>query len=167
MTIEDRLQYTICFVHYGDRVLLLNRQKAPWMGRWNGVGGKLEAHETSYECILREVEEETGLYLPGKDRIKARGVMKWFRDGESLGGMYLFTAELKKEEYEIYQTPRNSDAGEGILDWKDKDWIFHEQNSGVVDNIKILLTKIFDSNEFAIFDTTYHENELISVIKKN
>lgn len=36
-------QYTLCFIERGDAILLLNRQKAPWMGCWNGVGGKIEA----------------------------------------------------------------------------------------------------------------------------
>jgi 8-oxo-dGTP diphosphatase len=32
-------------------------------GKWNGLGGKFEAGETPEECVLREVEEESGLVI--------------------------------------------------------------------------------------------------------
>ena len=32
-------------------------------GKWIGVGGKIEDGETVEECLLREVQEETGLIL--------------------------------------------------------------------------------------------------------
>ncbi|USK57773.1 NUDIX domain-containing protein (plasmid) [Cytobacillus solani] len=40
---------------------MLNREKPPIMGVWNGVGGKIEKGETSDEGALREVFEETGI----------------------------------------------------------------------------------------------------------
>lgn len=39
---------------------MLNREKAPIMGVWNGIGGKNEVGETADEGAIREVFEETG-----------------------------------------------------------------------------------------------------------
>lgn len=45
------------------KVLLLKRAKDKKVdpGVYSGVGGKVEPHESFYEALIREVEEETGL----------------------------------------------------------------------------------------------------------
>lgn len=48
-------------------VVLLLKQKYPpeIVGKWNGVGGRIEEGETSYEAMAREFKEEAGvLTLP-------------------------------------------------------------------------------------------------------
>ena len=51
------------------QVLLLYRTKVTddkqaWqVGLYNGIGGKLEGNETDFQCISRECEEETGMYI--------------------------------------------------------------------------------------------------------
>lgn len=133
-------KYTLGFIHCPEtgHVLLLNRQKAPWMGRWNGVGGKLDEGETPMDCIIRETFEETGLKIT---TYEDRGVLRWFRDGEDLGGVHLFVGKVSMEEKDGYSTPRVF-CHEGILDWKELSWILHEDNSGTVDNIKVVLGEI-------------------------
>jgi 8-oxo-dGTP diphosphatase len=42
---------------------MLNREKSPLLGLWNGVGGKIEQGETAKVSVLREIEEETELIL--------------------------------------------------------------------------------------------------------
>ena len=51
------------------RLLLIERRKAPNLGCWSPVGGKLEMArgESPYECALREMQEETGLVATEKD----------------------------------------------------------------------------------------------------
>lgn len=154
----ERYKYTLGFIRSGDHVLLLNRQKAPWMGRWNGVGGKLDPHESPYQCIVRETHEETGLLLP---QYQDRGVMRWFRDGVDLGGVYIFTAEVLAEEMAAYSTPKVY-CHEGILDWKHMDWILHLDNTGVVDNVKIVLQNLFDAGPESVWIATYEQLELRS-----
>lgn len=152
-----RYKYTLGFIHCPetDSVLLLNRQKSPWMGRWNGVGGKLEEDESPLDCIIRETQEETNLVI---DTYVARGVLKWFRDGKDLGGVYLFTGTVSKEQFDLYKTPWKN--REGILDWKLMEWILHEDNVGVVDNIRILFKLIFSSKESNLFHAIYEGNVL-------
>ncbi|HLU23871.1 MAG TPA: 8-oxo-dGTP diphosphatase [Bacillaceae bacterium] len=124
-------KYTICFIRQGDNILLLNRENPEWMGIWNGVGGKIDAGETPLQCILREVEEETGIVL---DTAEYKGIVSWIS-----GGMYVFVAELPDEFH--FATPVKTD--EGILDWKKIDWILHPHNQGMA-NLKYFLPAILN-----------------------
>jgi len=127
------LKYTICFIKRNDDILMLNRESAPWMGKWNGVGGKLGKDETPKECILREVKEETGMELLNQD-VVYKGNVTWDIDHSRTGGMYAFMAELP-DTYD-YRTPVKK--AEGILDWKKIDWLLNPENTGVA-NVKYFL----------------------------
>src|SRR5512133_86934 len=57
---------TLCYVRSAGKTLMVHRiKKANDMhqGKWNGLGGKLEAGETPEECATREVFEESGLQV--------------------------------------------------------------------------------------------------------
>lgn len=150
-------KYTLGFIRCGDHVLLLNRQKAPWMGRWNGVGGKLDEKESPYDCIVREAYEETGFRLEWV----SHGAMTWCRDGVDLGGVYVFSSEVLAEQMAAYPTPRCF-CHEGILDWKKLDWVLHADNLGVVDNVKIMLKDMFTAGSNAHWASIYQGNALVS-----
>ncbi|EUJ42029.1 NUDIX hydrolase [Brochothrix campestris] len=151
------LKYTICFIKYHDSLLLLNRLKAPWMGSWNGVGGKLEPNETPQACIIREIHEETGIRL---DKVTARGEMRWTNFGTANGGMYLFTAELTKKPFVGPQV-----SIEGLLDFKTIEWVLSPDNTGVVNNIKPLLATLFEAEPTSIYQADYEVNNLIRFVK--
>lgn len=44
-----------------ERVLLIQRGKAPWRGLWSLPGGRLEPGEDAETCAIRELKEELGL----------------------------------------------------------------------------------------------------------
>ena len=44
-----------------DAALFCKRQKNPYEGRYNFVGGKVEPGETSEDAAYRELQEETGI----------------------------------------------------------------------------------------------------------
>jgi 8-oxo-dGTP diphosphatase len=46
-----------------DKVLLVQRARAPWLGLWSLPGGRLAPGETAEQCAAREVREETGLSI--------------------------------------------------------------------------------------------------------
>ena len=123
------LPYTICFIRRGTQLLLLERRRAPTLGLWNGVGGKLAAGETPGDGVLREVREETGLDASDLCDVRFGGVVTWHADddGRPLGGMYAFVASLPEDL--DYPTPRDTD--EGILDWKDIAWVLDAGNERV------------------------------------
>lgn len=55
---------TLIYVLHQGKVLMLHRTKKAndvHEGKWNGLGGKFEVGETPQECMLRELEEESGL----------------------------------------------------------------------------------------------------------
>ncbi|MBP1915086.1 NUDIX hydrolase [Lederbergia galactosidilytica] len=147
------LKYTLCFIRKGSKLLLLNRTKSPNMGLWNGVGGKIEENETPIEGILREAWEETGIAL---DTVIHAGNVTWKSD-QANSGMYLFLADLP-EGVET-QTPLST--REGILEWKEIDWILHPDNKGIVDNIPIYLAKILNGQIDLEYKFTYKEDIMV------
>ncbi len=54
---------TLIFLYRGDEVLLLRgaATKRLWAGKYNGIGGHIEAGESPLESARRELREETGL----------------------------------------------------------------------------------------------------------
>ncbi len=59
------MEYTVGFIFTPtfDRVLLVHKNRPDWqVGKLNGIGGKFEEGETTVECIVREVQEESGLH---------------------------------------------------------------------------------------------------------
>jgi 8-oxo-dGTP diphosphatase len=78
-----------------DRVLLMHRNKRPddlHYGRYNGLGGRLEADEDDAAGMRREIWEESGLEV---ERPTLRGTISWpgfGRTGEDWFGL-LFLAD--------------------------------------------------------------------------
>lgn len=68
----------------------------------------------------------------------SRSMIRWYRGGANLGGVYLFTAEVSEKVMAEYITPKCL-YHEGILDWKSIDWLLNPNNTGVVDNVQIIL----------------------------
>lgn len=76
---------TLGFVLSEDhrRVLLVHRNRRPedaHLGKYNGLGGKVEAGEDVVACIRREVREESGLEC---EEIILRGTVSWPGFGKS------------------------------------------------------------------------------------
>lgn len=60
----DVINSTCVYIVKDNSWLMLYRNKKKHdlnQGKWIGVGGKCENHETFEECAVREVKEETGL----------------------------------------------------------------------------------------------------------
>jgi 8-oxo-dGTP diphosphatase len=109
--------YTVTFLSYGDRYLLLQRSpnKAFAPMRWTGLGGHVERDELS--CLrasaLREVWEESGIVEKDIQDFHFRRVLLTNRPGPTLGIVLYFTGVL--QQYSLPECP------EGQLFWKSPD----------------------------------------------
>lgn len=65
---------TVSFVRHGDGVLLLRHPPSSdrFAGRWNGIGGHVEAGEDVRASARRELREEAGIHVKG---LRLRGVI--------------------------------------------------------------------------------------------
>lgn len=106
--------FTLCYVEKNEKVLMLHRvkkQKDIHEGKWNGLGGKLEAEESPKECAIREVKEESGLSAT-KLNFSGHIVFTKF-DGEN--DWHVFVYHITDFEGELIE------CNEGNLKWIDKD----------------------------------------------
>ncbi|MDO9629097.1 MAG: 8-oxo-dGTP diphosphatase [Acholeplasmataceae bacterium] len=153
--------YTLGFIKRKDEILLVNREKKPWKGSWNGVGGKINNHEEILVCIIREVEEETGIKVLST-QIEDKGYLTWNSFDANGNGLHIFLIHLPDDF--IYPTPILTN--EGILDWKKIEWINDFDNYGVAHNIPYFLPTVLEESDRYHYHCTFSERALISVTKE-
>ena len=98
------------------RVLLVHRNKRAGdthHGKYNGLGGKLEAGEEVVACLRREVREESGLEC---EQIQLRGTINW--PGFGKGGEDWFGFIFRVDRFHGEPFTENAD---GALEWVDLD----------------------------------------------
>lgn len=98
----------------GKQVLLVHRHRRindPQLGKYNGLGGKLEPGENIVDCIRREILEESGLHC---DELHLRGTISWPGFGKQ--GEDWFGFIFRVDRWSGNLTPENS---EGTLEWVD------------------------------------------------
>ena len=101
---------TLCYIERDGQYLMLHRTKKSNdenHDKWIGIGGKFEAFESPYDCVLREAKEETGLTLTS---LRYRGIVTFVSDQMPVAEyMHLFTADDFTGEIR--------DCDEGDLEW--------------------------------------------------
>ena len=111
----DRLKMrntTLCYIEQNGRYVMLHRVKKDQdlnRDKWIGIGGKFESGESPENCLLREVEEETGLQL---DSWRYCGIVTFVSEEWGTEYMHLFHSDS------FHGTLR--ECGEGVLEWIDK-----------------------------------------------
>lgn len=100
---------TLCYIAQGEDYLMLHRVKKENdlnHDKWIGIGGKFEDKESPEDCVLREVQEETGLKLTS---YRYRGLVTFVSDRWPTEYMHLFTADGF--------TGTLKECDEGVLEW--------------------------------------------------
>ena len=141
---------TLCFVKHRDKILMINRNKPPFMGLWNALGGHVEEGETTEQCAKREIYEESGICV---DVVRLISVFTWNYDDE-IG--YAYLTELP-EDFDESTYPVA--LKEGIIAFKEIDWILSEKNYGVIEDLRVFLADI-KSGEYKNYHLIYKENKL-------
>ena len=60
----DRVLVAVAVILFEDKILLSKRHDASHQGgKWEFPGGKVETDETVEQALIREIEEELGLYV--------------------------------------------------------------------------------------------------------
>jgi 8-oxo-dGTP diphosphatase len=85
----------------------IKKQNDMHEGKWNGLGGKLEPGETPEECVIREVEEESGLKINSP---RLHGFIT-FPAFDGIDDWYVFV--YSADEFEGHLI----DSNEGVLKW--------------------------------------------------
>lgn len=117
--------------------------------KWVGVGGKFEEKETPFDCMRREMKEETGL-TPNK--LNYRGLVTFVSNEFGTEYMHLFHTDDFTGEI-----VRNCD--EGNLEWVDKDEIV---NLPLWEGDKIFLDLLRKDVPFFSLKLVYEGQDLIS-----
>jgi len=122
---------TLCFVTHGDEVLLLlgGPKKRLWAGRYNGLGGHVEAGEDIYCSARREVREEAG--LEARD-MRLRCVVH-ADAGDPAAGILFFVFTAVADEKRVVASE------EGALEWWPANAL---PNDRLVEDLPVLLPKI-------------------------
>lgn len=134
----------MCYIIHGDKVLLLHRVKEPFQGFLVPPGGKREENENIYECIKREIFEETGLNIKNP---KLKVVTTEIGPKNYNWILFIFICS------DFYGELKES--SEGKLTWKYiKD--LPGENMSQID--KMMLPYIFDEKQYIMY-LRYDENK--------
>lgn len=96
-----------------QETLLVHRNKRPddqHLGKYNGLGGKMEPGEDIFQCLCREIQEEAGIVC--EDAI-LRGTINWTGFGPNGENWFGFIYRVDR----FSGTPMQSNE-EGVLEWK-------------------------------------------------
>ena len=147
---------TLCYIENKNRYLMLLRNKKKKdinMGKWIGIGGKLESGETPAECVKREITEETSLEIK---ELRYRGKVNFISDIYDDEIMHLFTAISESDKFSL--------CTEGELKWIAKEDIL---SLNLWEGDKVFLEYLLkDKKEFFNLSLIYQGDKLKRVVEE-
>ncbi len=126
---------TLIFITQGDRLLLIrgHPQKRIWANLYNGIGGHIERGEDVLSAARRELEEETGIFVPD---LWLCGIVM-IDVGEQTGiGLFVFRGHTEAQPIES--------SAEGKLEWIPIDQLLEYP---LVEDLPILLPKVLHAKK--------------------
>ena len=142
---------TLCYIEKDDKYLMLHRVKKEndqSHDKWLGVGGHFEEGESPEDCVLREVQEETGLMLT---EYRYRGLVSFVSDQWENEYMHLFTAT----DYEGDMI----ECDEGEVVWIPKEQVY---NLNLWEGDKIFFRLLEEDKGFFTLKVKYEGDTLVS-----
>jgi len=101
---------TLCYLRQNGHTLMVHRikkQNDMHQGKWNGLGGKLEAGESPEECAMREIAEESGLQV---SNLELKGILT-FPAFDEIEDWYCFVFTARASTGDLIE------SSEGDLRW--------------------------------------------------
>ncbi|MBP3736235.1 MAG: 8-oxo-dGTP diphosphatase [Lachnospiraceae bacterium] len=146
---------TLCYMERDGRYLMLHRtvkKNDINKDKWIGVGGHFLADESPEECLIREVQEETGYTLTA---FRFRGIVTFVSGGGETEYMHLYTADA--------WTGEEIPCDEGELAWVEKDRI---TNLNLWEGDRIFLRLLAEDAPFFSLKLVYDGNgKLLSAVR--
>lgn len=130
----EQVRAAICYLFDGDRALMIKRKKEPFSGYIVAPGGRFEKRETPFQCVEREILEETGLRI--KD-YELKIVTSELGPPHYRWILYLFVCK------NFEGVVQESDEGE--LCWVDRDKLTKHKMSDID---KRMLPYVFDDKRY-------------------
>ena len=144
---------TLCYIQKDNEYLFMLRNKKendPNGGKYIGVGGKLEKGETPLQCVIREIEEETGLKATSPT---LRGEIYFYSDIYDDEKMYLYTLDK-------YDGNVDYNCNEGELLWISKEKIM---DLNLWEGDRIFLKELIESDDYINLSLHYEGDKLVEV----
>ena len=149
----------LIYARAGEKILMIHRNTRGaevdhHSGRWNGLGGKLEADESPRQAAMREFLEEAGVQL-APERFEIMGVLQFpnFKPQKNEDWIvWVLDCELSPSEYTRVKIGGPLAGAEGTLHWVDRDLLL-ELNLWVGD--KHFLPLIVERRR--VFGTLWYE----------
>ena len=145
---------TLCYIERDGKYLMIHRVKKVNdlnKDKWIGIGGKFEERETPFDCVRREMREETGL-IPNK--LSYRGLVTFVSNEFGTEYMHLFHTD-------DFGGKLIEECDEGNLEWVDKDEIV---NLPLWEGDKIFLDLLRKDVPFFSLKLVYEGDKLVSHI---
>jgi 8-oxo-dGTP pyrophosphatase MutT (NUDIX family) len=103
MLCEKCKKCTLCFLVKENKVLLGMKKRGFGNGKWNGLGGKIEAGETAEDAAVREIWEESRIRAEKNDLERVAEIDFMFCDNPRLNN-HTFVYILKTWNGEPMET---------------------------------------------------------------
>ena len=119
------LNTTLCYIEKNNSYLMLHRTKKEKdvnKDKWIGIGGKFEEGESPFDCIMREVREETGFIL---NKVEYRGLVTFVsRTSDGVEPYYELMHVFWSDDFSMPGDPDSNvlpECDEGELEWVPKE----------------------------------------------
>ena len=133
---------TLCYLRRDNKTLMIHRVKKKndiHQDKWNGLGGKFHPGESPEECVVREIEEESGFLIKNPE---LKGVLT-FPEFSPDDDWYVFVFVATEFEGKIIEST------EGNLEWIDNNQLLNLNLwEGDRHFIKLLDKNVFFSGKF-------------------
>lgn len=146
---EAFIPYTlIAYVNQRNELLMVKRNKPPFVGCWNFIGGKIAAGETPVMSATRELQEEANRSA-SESSLKFRGIALWpdqSNSGQYLG-MFMFRIRDRVPESKTRQLGM---LHEGVTAWIDVGSLASGSGYKAVPNFELIATAMLDTHSHPI-----------------